>query len=101
MQNERLVKAKVKEKLKSHSKVTWWFMPLGTNLGRSGIPDFIGCVNGNMFAIETKSGKNDLTANQLRETQLLVQAGAKVWIVRELSLDSFMVEFDAWVALCS
>ena len=31
----------------------------------------------------------------------IMRAGARVWIVRETSLDVFEAEFNAWVALCS
>ena len=101
MQNEKAVKAQVKKTLQDCPRLAWWFMPPANGYGRSGIPDFIGCVNGHMFAVETKSGTNSLTANQLREVEALTQAGAKCWIVREMSLDAFKIEFAAWVALCS
>jgi hypothetical protein len=101
MQNEKLVKAKVKKLLQDNPAVVWWFMPPANGLGRSGIPDFLGCVNGKMFAVETKSGSNQLTPNQMREVAALTQAGAKCWIVRESTLGVFEAEFPAWVALCS
>ena len=100
MQNEKAVKTQVK-KIIGNAPTTWWFMPPANGYGRSGIPDFIGCVKGQMFAIETKSGAGQLTANQMREVELLMRAGCKVWIVREASLSTFELEFNAWVALCS
>jgi hypothetical protein len=100
MKNEGDVKKIVKETLKS-SPVCWWFMPPANGYGRSGIPDFIGCVNGYMFAIETKFGRGTTTANQDREIAALSQAGAQVWIVRETSVDVWETEFKAWIALCS
>ena len=101
MKNEGDVKKIVKDVLKA-ADLCWWFMPPANGYGRSGIPDFIGCVNGFMFAIETKYGKNTTTANQDREIQTLTRSGAKVWIVRETSVDIWELEFKAWVALtCS
>ena len=100
MKNEGDVKKIVKETLKN-SPVCWWFMPPANGYGRSGIPDFIGCVNGYMFAIETKFGRGTTTANQEREIAALTKAGAQVWIVRETSVDVWETEFKAWIALCS
>jgi hypothetical protein len=101
MQNEKAVKAQVKRILQNHAGVTWWFMPPANGYGRSGVPDFVGCVQGQMFAVETKSGAGTLTANQMREIDAIMRAGARVWIVREVNLATFEVEFNAWVALCS
>lgn len=100
MKNEGDVKKIVKDVLKN-SSCCWWFMPPANGYGRSGIPDFIGCVNGNMFAVETKFGRGTTTANQEREIAALMQAGAKVWIVRETTVDDWESEFLGWSALCS
>ena len=76
-------------------------MPPANGYGRSGIPDFVGCVDGHLFAVETKFGKGTTTANQLRELEALERAGARTWIVRETSVDMWEIEFKAWAALCS
>lgn len=101
MQNEKAVKAQVKKILQGRPDITWWFMPPANGYGRSGVPDFVGCVKGQMFAVETKSGAGQLTANQIREIDAIARAGGKVWIVREATLSVFELEFNAWVALCS
>jgi UDP-glucose 6-dehydrogenase len=98
MKNEADVKKIVKDVLKN-TNICCWFMPPANGYGRSGIPDFVGCVNGFMFAVETKFGKGTTTANQEREIQALMMSGAKVWIVRETSVDVWEIEFKAWVAL--
>ena len=100
MKNEGDVKKIVKDVLKD-TKGCWWFMPPANGYGRSGIPDFLGCVNGYLFAIETKFGRGTTTANQEREIELLSRAKAEVWIVRESSVDQWEAEFRAWAALCS
>jgi hypothetical protein len=100
MKKEEDVKKVVKAVLKS-TPDCWWFMPPANGFGRSGIPDFVGCVNGYMFAVETKFGKGTTTANQDREIQTLIQSGARVWIVRETNVDDWHIEFKAWAALCS
>jgi Holliday junction resolvase len=100
MHNEGDVKKVVKQVL-NDTPDCWWFMPPANGYGRSGIPDFVGCQKGHMFAIETKFGTNTTTANQKRELQQLTAAGAEVWIVRETTVDVWALEFKAWVALCS
>jgi hypothetical protein len=99
MNKEADVKENVKRVLDDTS--AWWFMPPANGFGRSGVPDFVGCVNGYMFAVETKFGKGTTTANQGREIQTLIQNGARVWIVRETNIDDWHMEFKAWAALCS
>lgn len=98
--NEADVK-KVVKKVLATTDNCWWFMPPANGFGRSGIPDFVGVVNGYAFAVETKFGRNDPTANQLREMANATKAGTKVWIVRETSLDGWTAEFKAWCNLCS
>ena len=100
MKNEGDVKKIVKDVLKATDKC-WWFMPPANGFGRSGIPDFVGHVNGHFFAVETKFGKGTTTANQEREIADIDRCGGKVWIVRETSVDSWHLEFKAWAALCS
>lgn len=99
--NEGDVKKHVKNVLREYEPQCWWFMPPANGFGRSGIPDFVGVAYGQGFAIETKFGKNDLSTHQLRETQKAVQAGTKMWIVRETSVVAWEAEFRGWMALCS
>ena len=98
LSNESDVKQIVQAILKGTPKC-WWFMPPANGFGRSGIPDFVGHVNGHFFAVETKFGKGTTTANQQREIESIDKANGKVWIVRETSVDYWEIEFKAWVAL--
>lgn len=98
MKKEEDVKKVVKAVLKSTPNC-WWFMPPANGFGRSGIPDFVGHVNGYFFAVETKFGKGTTTANQEREIAAITQTNGQVWIVRETSVDYWEIEFKAWVAL--
>lgn len=100
MKNEGDVKKFVRAVLKD-TKNCYWFMPPANGFGRAGIPDFVGWVNGYAFAVETKFGRGECTANQLREIEAGTQAGAKVWIVRETSAEAWKSEFLGWVAICS
>lgn len=99
MRSENDVKKVVKDVLKT-TKQCWWFMPPANGFGRAGIPDFVGHVNGEFFAVETKYGKGTTTANQLREIEHIEQTNGRVWIVRETSMDTWIAEFKAWAALC-
>ncbi|OYV83388.1 MAG: hypothetical protein B7X04_04465, partial [Parcubacteria group bacterium 21-54-25] len=47
-----------------------------------GVPDFIGCFNGQFFAIEAKAPNGELTPNQEREIALMWAAGAHVLVAR-------------------
>lgn len=98
MKNEGDVKKIVKSVL-SHTPGCWWFMPPANGYGRSGIPDFVGCVHGRMFAVETKFGRGTTTPHQQKEIEAAMQAGAEVWIVRETNVDEWTLIFKAWVAL--
>ena len=98
MKNEGDVKKIVKDVLKTTDKC-WWFMPSANGFGRAGVPDFVGHVDGNFFAIETKFGKGTTTALQNKEISAILQSGGRVWIVRETSVDVWEMEFKAWVAL--
>ena len=101
MKNEGDVKKAVKKILLKYDERLWYFMPAANGYCRAGVPDFVGNLNGHFFAIETKFGSNDLTANQVKEVQNIVATNGQVWIVRDTSLDVFAHEFAAWAALCS
>ena len=88
MTPEGKVKAKVKKILNEHG--VYYFMPATGGYGRSGIPDFICCCNGQFMAIECKAGKGDLTALQTRELTRIDAAGGEAVVVRESSIDNFI-----------
>lgn len=98
MRNESDVKKLVKATLKSEPRC-WWFMPSANGFGRAGVPDFVGCVEGMFFAVETKFGKGTTTAHQNNEIAAITQAGGQVWIVRETNIDQWILEFKAWMSL--
>jgi len=65
----------------------YYFMPPGMGMGRSGIPDIIGCLNGEFIAIECKAGKGKATALQERELLAICNHGGFTFIAREDCLD--------------
>lgn len=72
------------------------FMPPGMGLGRSGIPDIIGCKNGKFIAIECKAGKGKTTALQERELIAICNAGGFTFIAREDNLEELEQELSKW-----
>lgn len=82
---EGRVKARTKKVLEELE--CWFFMPPANGYGRAGIPDFIGCLNGVFFAIETKAGKNKPTALQIRELERIQAAGGYAIVVNEENVD--------------
>jgi len=74
------------------------FMPPGMGLGRSGIPDIIGCYQGRFIAIECKAGKGKTTALQERELQWIKDAGGFVFVARENNLEELEERLRAWIS---
>ena len=74
------------------------FMPPGMGLGRSGIPDIIGCKNGKFIAIECKAGKGKTTALQERELIAICNAGGFTFIAREDNLEELEQELSKWIS---
>ena len=73
------------------------FMPPGMGLGRSGIPDIIGCYNGRFVAIECKAGKGKATALQERELIAICNAGGFTFVVNETCLDELEERLLTWI----
>ena len=60
MTPEGKVKEAVKKVMRKHG--VWYFMPMQNGFGVVGIPDFICCIDGLFFTVETKApGKRDNT----------------------------------------
>ena len=82
---EALVKAKIVKTLQEMG--IWYFMPPANGYGRAGIPDFVGCLNGLLIAIEAKAGKNKPTALQVRELEAIRTANGHAIVVNEENWD--------------
>jgi len=91
---EGKVKAAVRKMLAKHG--IYYFMPPGMGLGRSGIPDIIGCYNGRFIAIECKAGKGQLTALQARELALIKATGGFTFVAREDNLEEMEGRLLLW-----
>jgi len=82
---EAKVKANVR-KLLDELKI-YHFMPPANGFGRAGIPDIIGCMDGQFIAIECKAGKGTTTALQDRELDAISNHGGTTFIANEHNLD--------------
>lgn len=81
--------SKVKDKLRRYLTQLgiYHFMPPANGFGRAGIPDIIGCYNGQFVAFECKAGKGKTTALQEREIGRIQSAKGWAFIITELNVD--------------
>ena len=63
------------------------FSPMMDGFGRSGVPDIIACYKGLFIAIECKAGKNQATALQKHNMDLIRQAGGYTTIINESNIE--------------
>jgi hypothetical protein len=80
---------KVKDKLRKYLTQLgiYHFMPPANGFGRAGIPDIVGCYNGQFVAFECKAGKNIPTALQEREIRNIQAAKGWAFVITELNVD--------------
>jgi Holliday junction resolvase len=81
----RTPEAAVKHKIRKYLKTIpscWSFMPIGGPFSAHGVPDIVGTIDGDMFAIEVKApGKEkNTTANQERVIGEINAAGAMAFV---------------------
>jgi Holliday junction resolvase len=81
--------SKVKDKLRKYLSQLgiYHFMPAANGFGRAGIPDIIGCYNGQFVAFECKAGKGKTTALQEREIHNIQLAKGWAFVITELNVD--------------
>ena len=91
---EAKVKKKVKEILDQMG--VYHFSPMQNGMGRAGIPDIIGCLEGQFIAIECKAGKGTTTALQERELTRIQNAGGYALVVNEQNINQLW-EIKEWL----
>ena len=81
MTPEGKVKEAVKKVMRKHG--VWYFMPMQNGFGVVGISDFICCIDGLFFTVETKApGKRDnTTPNQQRVMREILEHGGYAIVV--------------------
>jgi len=82
---ESKVKAQLRKKLDALG--IYHFMPPANGFGRAGIPDVIGCYNGQFVAFECKAGKGKTTALQEREIGRIQAAKGWAFVISELNVE--------------
>ena len=85
MTPEKKVKQKVAKLLKEAG--AYYFFPATGGYGRSGVPDIVGCLEGNFFGIECKAGKNTTTPLQELELEKLRKSGGRAIVINEDRID--------------
>ena len=81
MTPEAKVKAVVKNQLKGLG--AYFFFPATGGYGRSGVPDIVGCYQGEFFGIECKAGKGTTTPLQRKNLEDIDTAGGLALVVNE------------------
>lgn len=78
---EHRVKRRVTERLKALG--AYYFFPVSSGFGSSGVPDIVGCLNGRFFGIECKAGKNKPTRLQLKNLAEIEASGGIALVINE------------------
>ena len=91
---EAKVKKKVKEILDQME--VYHFSPMQNGMGRAGIPDIIGCLDGQFLGIECKAGRGTTTALQERELTRIQNAGGYALVVNEQNINQLW-EIKEWL----
>jgi hypothetical protein len=92
---EDKVKSKVKALLAKYP--VYSFMPATGGYGRSGVPDFVCCIKGRFFAIETKAGDNKPTKLQEREIKRIQDCKGAAFVINENNLEVLKEYLDSLV----
>jgi hypothetical protein len=90
---EGKVKKRVREVL--HKYDAYWHSPVQNGMGTPSL-DFICCIAGKYFGIETKAGNKKPTPRQEMTMEAITNAGGKVFVVNEVE---GLEELDAWICL--
>lgn len=90
MTPEGEIKEKVKKLLVEHG--AYFFMPVQTGYGKRTL-DFLCCMRGQFFAVETKRAKEKLTALQNAIAREMMDAGGLVFAVHDEETLAYLSKF--------
>lgn len=98
MTPEGKVKLRVKKLVLTCKVPVYLFMPVQRGMGESAL-DFMGCINGLFFGIETKAKSGKMTARQKHTAEWMAAAGGRVFLLNEEESD--WQKFEEWLNLAS
>ena len=82
---ERRVKDRVVAVLKERG--AYYFYPVTSGFGASGVPDIVACYEGVFIGIECKAGSNKPTKLQERNLKQISDAGGYALVINEKNVD--------------
>lgn len=81
---ERAIVDRITRRLKDEPSI-WLLKVHGSSFGRRGIPDIIGCLSGQMFALEVKRPSvGRVSPSQMHNMMKMADAGAVVAVVESV-----------------
>jgi Holliday junction resolvase len=89
---ERKVKDRVVVQLKELG--AYYFYPVTSGFGASGVPDIIACYKGKFFAFECKANGNKPTALQQLNIDRINGAGGTALVINEDNMDKIKSILD-------
>lgn len=92
MTPEKKVKSKVVAVLKKYG--AYYFYPVTSGYGSSGVPDIVACFKGRFIGIECKAGKNKPTPLQEAALKRIVECGGHALVINEENLDEVEILLD-------
>jgi hypothetical protein len=90
---EGRVKNQVRKVLKKYPH--WGFWPVQMGFGRTAL-DYIGCIGGKFFAIETKANGAEPTDLQRSTMIAMIKAGGKVFLIQSTD-DPRIHDLELWM----
>ena len=85
---ESKVKATVVAQLKAAG--AYYFYPVTSGYGSSGVPDIVGCLDGRFFGIECKAKGNKPTALQKLNLRAIRDAGGTALVIDETNASAVL-----------
>lgn len=86
---EAKVKAKVVAQLKKLG--AYYFYPVTSGYGASGVPDIVGCYRGRFFGIECKANGNKPTALQQMNLDKIAAQGGIALVIDEKNIEDVTI----------
>jgi len=91
---EAKVKAIVVAQLKTLG--AYYFYPVTSGYGSSGVPDIVACYQGKFFGIECKAKGNKPTALQLLNLEKITQSGGLALVIDETNAEQVARYLQDW-----